>query len=385
MDRETLSIVSAIALNSVFGYEPKYSHNIIDALGSTEAIFALSPQERADLFGPYTRLAARLDKASLEHAHQEYERLKSQGYSFVSICDKAYPELLRDCPDAPILLYVRSGSSAESLFDGRPFISIVGTRDLSPYGKEWCERIVQSLASAELKPCIVSGLALGVDICAHMSALACGLPTIGVSPVGIDDVYPRRHSVAAEKICRSACSGLITDYPPGTAPLAHTFLRRNRIIAGMSSATILIESKIKGGGAMTARLASGYGREVFVLPGRIDDLRSGACNALLAEKLAEPIVDLSQLPSKLGLGQGTRQQRDYTSMVLHALKDADAQRRSEALSLVEIIGSHRGIGPEELCARTGLSYPRVSELLTRLESAAIISVDLLQNCSLRRL
>ena len=124
---------------------------------------------------------------------------------------------------------------------------------------------------------IVSGLALGVDITAHAAALEGGLPTVGVSPVGIDDVYPRRHVPFVERMCATPGCALVTDYPPGTFPAAFSFIRRNRIIAGLAGSTVLIESRIKGGGMITARLAAGYGRDVFAVPGRIDDIRSQGC------------------------------------------------------------------------------------------------------------
>lgn len=381
MDKNESSIVSAIALNSVFGYEPKYSHCIIDALGSPEAVFALSPSERADFFGPYSKLRERVSLASLDKAYEEYRKLSSQGYRFVSISSQDYPEVLRDCPDAPVLLYIRGGGEIKALLHGRTFISIVGTRDISLYGKECCERIVHSLSLAEEKPCIVSGLALGVDICAHMTALACGLETIAVSPVGVDDIYPRRHSVAADKICSRSGSAIITDFPPGTAPVAHNFLRRNRIIAGMSAATVLVESKLKGGGAMTARLASGYGRRVFCVPGRIDDIRSAACNALIAEQIAEAVASPDSLPSALGLGRcKVTHAPSLEDRIRTGLAGADEERLQQAVCLCRHIRDSRGISLDELCRLSGLGYARTSELATRLESAGIISMDLLQNC-----
>lgn len=385
MDKNELSIVSAIALNSVFGYEPKYSHNIIDALGSPEAIFALSHSERADLFGPYSKLRERIGRADLDKSYEEYIRLSSRGYRFVSISSPEYPEVLRDCPDAPILLYIRGGGDLGPLLNKRTFISVVGTRDISLYGKECCERIIHSLSLAEEKPCIVSGLALGVDICAHMTALACGLETIAVSPVGVDDIYPRRHSVAADKICNREGSALITDFPPGTAPVAHNFLRRNRIIAGMSSATILIESKLKGGGAMTARLASEYGRRVFCVPGRIDDIRSAACNALIAGQVAEAICNPERLPAELGLGVSvTRQPQELAEWVRTQLDGVDEERMEQAITLCRHIKSARGISLDELCSISGMEYSRTADLATRLESAGIISIDILQNCRIKQ-
>lgn len=381
MDREKTKTVSAIALNSIFGNEPRIIHSIIDAFGSSEAIFALSPKERAKLFGTQSKIALKINDSALEQAEKEYDRLKRQGCRIISLFDDSYPELLKECPDSPLVLYVRSKDSPELIFNKRSFISIVGTRDYSPYGREWCEKIVKCLSLVRNPPTIVSGLAIGVDICAHMAALAHNIPTIAVSPVGIDSVYPRHHSVAAEKICSHGGSALITDFPPGTPAMPFTFLRRNRIIAGLSSATIIIESKLRGGAAMTARLASGYGRGVFALPGRIDDLRSGACNALIADQTAQAIVNLGSLPQMLGLGNAREEKKpDQEKLLTERLQDLDEDKIKLAVALLKSIREHKGIGLEELCGRHRESYPKISGMVNRLEAAGLIYTDLLQNC-----
>ena len=180
-------------------------------------------------------------------------------------------------------------------------VAVVGTRDISPYGREWCERIVHALARTSPKPLIVSGLAIGTDICAHKAALEASLPTIAVMATGTDTIYPYRHRQIAEKMSGTQGCALVTDYPPGTAPLPVNFLRRNRIIAGLSHATILVESKIKGGGMMTCRLAFSYDRDVYALPGRADDLRSQGCNHLIRARMAEPLTSEEDIIDSLGL------------------------------------------------------------------------------------
>ena len=382
MEQKKLSRVSALALNAIFGFEPKFSHNLIDSLGSAEAVFLISDQERLELFGPYTKYLSRINDSALEAAEREYDRLTGEGYQILSIYDEHYPEALRDCPDAPMALYVRSAQPASEIFNRGSGIAVVGTRDISPYGREWCRRIVDAAGQAPKKPVIVSGMAIGVDITAHMQALESGLPTIGVLPVGIDEVYPRRHSVAAQKIAGSAGSALVTDYPPGSTPSAINFIRRNRIIAGMSAATILIESKIKGGGMITARLASSYGREVFALPGRIDDIRSQGCNQLIREKTAEPVTDLATLPGQLGLGVfNLRRKTDVAAAIRgrfsECLDDGELDRLvTIGLSIKKI----RGISFDDLCRFTDMDYSDISRCAGLLESEGIICIDLLQRC-----
>ncbi len=376
-------VAGAIALNAIFGNSPKFSHHLIDTLGSAEAVFALSAQERLRLFGPYNDRAARIGPAALQAAQDEYEHLSRCGVQFLSIFDEGYPALLRDCPDAPLLLYVRSATPADELFRGNA-VSIVGTRDQSLYGRETCRRIVRALSRASRPPAVVSGLAIGVDITAHAAALDFGLPTIGVSPVGIDEVYPRRHAAFVERMCATPGCALVTDYPPRTFPAAYSFLRRNRIIAGLSGATVLVESRIKGGGMMTARLAAGYGREVFAVPGRIDDLRSQGCNHLIQDQLAAPVGNPDELPDQLGLGSpGGRRKEDWDAAVRRRLgRRASPQELEILVRILQRIRSQRGISLEELCRDTGLAYADAARAAGMLEEEGFIQTDLLQRCTI---
>lgn len=384
MDDKTSSVVSAIALNAIFGNEPKFSHTLIDALGSARAVFALSDRERLELFGPYNARAAQITPAALDAAQAEYERLSAQGCQFLDIFDEHYPEALRECPDAPLLLYVRSSTPVAELFGGRPAVAIVGTRDQSLYGRDCCRRIVRALAEAPARPLIVSGLALGVDITAHAAALEGNLPTVGVSPVGIDDVYPRRHAPFVERMCATPGCALVTDYPPGTFPAAFSFIRRNRIIAGLAGATVLIESRIRGGGMITARLAADYGRDVFAVPGRIDDIRSQGCNQLLREQVAAPVTAPEVLPVSLGLGRLRRTRTEDLETAVRA-RFAAALPAGEVDRLVRLaltIRARRGLQYDELCRETGLDYADVTRLAGQLEEERFIDIDLLQRCTI---
>ena len=371
------------ALNRIFGFEPKIGLALISHLGSASEIFSLSAEEQTSLLGPYSRYKDKICRRAVDEAAKELIHLSDSGISFCGITEKYYPSLLKECEDPPIGLYIKSSTPLSDLWkDNR--IAVVGTRDISPYGREWCTRIVNSFASAPARPAVVSGLALGVDIEAHKTALENGLPTIAVLPTGPDSIYPLRHRAHAERIASAPGSALVTDYPPGTAPLAVHFLRRNRIIAGLSKATILIESKIKGGGMMTCRLAFSYNRDVYALPGRIDDTRSQGCNELIRQKIAEPIVSASSLAENLGLYSirqsktadcSTLLDRQYTGRVpgedLILIKD-----------IVSLIRKNRGMTLEEIAERLGCGYSRIAELTGLLEIDDIIITDLLQRCSI---
>lgn len=383
MDDRQFEQVCACTLGRLFGYSPRTSCELIGGFGSASAIFKASPEELEELLGPYSDIVAKLNRNELEISFRELEKLSGMGVSFLPQTDPAFPQLLRDCEDAPAGLYIRSESTPEEIFAPRPFVSVIGTRDLSLYGKEWCERIVLEMSRAPSRPTVVSGLAIGVDICAQMTALSCSLPTVAVLPTGIDDIYPKRHCCAASKIVSAPGSALVTDYPPGTAPLPVNFLRRNRIIAGLSGSTILVESRDKGGGMMTARLAAGYGRDVFALPGRVDDVRSGGCNRLLREKIAEPITGVDGLSEVLGLGVWKRgRSAEFSSEVRACYSKSLPDEQVELLvAVASLVKSRRGISIEEICAEIPVSYGDGAALAGMLETDGFIRIDLLQRCS----
>lgn len=370
-------------MNRIFGFEPKIGHSIISHLGCASEAFRLSEKEVSLLLGPYSKYKGRLNRRVLEDAAEELETLSRQDISFTGFTEQDYPELLADCEDAPLGLYVRSRTPAGRLFAPGRRIAVVGTRDISPYGQEWCSRIVKGLGTSPERPAVISGLALGTDICAHREAVASGLPTIAVMATGPDAVYPYRHREFAEELASTEGCALITDYPPGTAPLAIHFLRRNRIIAGLSEATVLVESRIKGGGMMTARLAFSYNREVYALPGRVDDPRSQGCNHLIKEKVAEPVDSVEGLLNGLGIraGRGGAKVSDMELISEAFGPSADKETLAELKIMVETIRKNRGMNLDDLSVRTGLGYSRTMTLAGMLEMKGIISMDLLQRCT----
>lgn len=372
------------ALNRIFGFEPKISLALISHFGSASEIFALTPNEVNDILGPHSKYRGMISGEALDSAYRELETLSTRDIEFVGWNEEEYPITLKECEDAPAGLYIKSSCLSEIPWNRQRMISIIGTRDLSPYGKEWCERIIRSLSEIPEKdrPVIISGLALGVDICAHTAALKYGLPTIAVMATGPDTVYPSRHRMSAQNISRSQGSALITDYPPGTAPLAIHFLRRNRIIAGLSEATILIESKIKGGGMMTARLADSYNRTVFALPGRVDDIRSQGCNNLIRNRIATPISSIEDFLKDLGVKRSTKgDNRDCSAKIEETYRNSLSEDKiSQMGAILLAIRKERGIAVEDISILTGIEYTRVSQLLGMLETDGIISRDLLQRC-----
>lgn len=371
-------------MNRIFGFEPKIARALISSVGSAAELFRMNPKEVDSILGPFSKHKGQVCRKAYEEAEEELNALSDIGIGFIGIGEPGYPPLLTECEDPPSGLYYKGRSTPEEIFRDRRMVSVIGTRDLSPYGKEWCRRIVDGLGCTPERPTIVSGLALGTDICAHTAALEAGLPTIAVLPTGPESIYPYRHREAAERIADTPGCALITDYPPGTAPLAIHFLRRNRIIAGISEATILVESRVKGGGMMTSRLAYSYNRDVYVLPGRIDDVRSVGCNSLIKEKIAEPIASVESLLESLGMEKTGKTSERYD---IDMIRSRYTQRLGEesASVLVKIydtIVSNRGICIDELSSFTGLEYGILRHLTGILEADGILNIDLMQRCSI---
>lgn len=397
--------VCLCALNTIFGYEPKIAGALLENLGSASAVFALSDGEKDAVFGPYSKYRGRICCGELERAESTLREMRREGVRFVGLTSPDYPKRLKGCEDAPVGLFVRGSSPLGQIFGLGHYVAVVGTREITPYGEQWCRDIVRTLAASGASPCIVSGLAYGTDILAHRTAVECGLPTVAVMPTGADTVYPGRHRDFAERLAALSGCALVTDYPPGTAPLALNFIRRNRIIAGLSDSVILVESAVKGGGMITCRFAFSYDRSVFALPGRGDDGRSRGCNRLIREGVAEILDSLSELDAQLGLcgggrgpqgrnGGGRRAGRGaaaagdtWTDDVHETLKSRYSRTLPEdrIAGMTDIlleIREKRGIDYDGLCTATGLPYRQVAELAALLESDGIISVDLLRRCTI---
>ena len=367
------------ALNRVFGNFPVAGKALLEKYESAEALFSAPQEELRRHLGNKEELAAQIGPAVLESSARELEKLERGGQRFIPFNDAEYPSMLLECPDCPIGLYVRSGGPLAAIFDMSPCVAIVGTRNLTPYGREMCTSIVKALAECHIQPIIVSGLAYGADFVAHTSALNFGLGTIGVMATGMDRIYPYSHKDLALRIAGDPLGALVSDYPCGTSPVALNFLRRNRIIAGLCKATIVIESKRKGGSLVTARYAVDYNRDLFAVPGRVDDIYSSGCNSLISTRMAEIITSPEALIDKLGLGRP--RSRSKTGFREEMQKKYGPESREYEMALK--IYSNRGIDYSTLVSETGWSWGDVASVASVLESDGVITTDMLQRCSIR--
>ena len=242
---------------------------------------------------------------------------------------------------------------------------------------------MDALAGTGKNPVIVSGLAYGTDITAHRTALEDGLDTIAVMATGADTVYPPAHRGDALKIAGKAGSALITDYPLHTKAIAINFIRRNRIIAGMCRATILIESRSKGGGMITASQAFSYNRDVFALPGRAGDPFSAGCNSLIRSGCAAPVTSERDLVESLGfIFRKESGKHAVPSEYYSGVMDKDAVGMMSRILL--LTRKNRRMSLDELADATDLPYGTVAELCGILETDGFISIDLMQRCTINR-
>lgn len=334
---------------------------LYDQLGSATAIFENSKDIRAVVPDATPKLEGHLKdlREPLKRAEAEFEYLSRKNITCLCLNDGQYPAKLRECPDAPLALYYcgRAGLT------GRRVVSVVGTRHLTEYGKDLCRNFIKSLSQYFPDAIIASGLAYGADICAHKAALECGMDTVGILAHGLDTIYPAAHRSTAGKMAEQG--GLLTEYMSGTRADKGNFVRRNRIVAGISDATVVIESAEHGGSLITAELASEYNRDVYAFPGRVSDKYSEGCNNLIRDNKATLIQGAEDFLNASGWIEYTRRQPVQTELfpqltpdeekITASLKDTDSK------SINQIV------------VETGISINQASSILFDLEMRGIVA------------
>lgn len=261
---------------------------LLHKFGSAQTLFEVKKRELAKVHGlGEVRLKDFFDEKYLQLAEEELEFIQENGLEVHYFHDKSYPELLKQCIDAPILLFAKGKIN----LDHRLTLSIVGTRKATVYGTAFVEELIEKLAP--LDPVIVSGFAYGIDIAAHKAALKNGLQTIACMAHGLDQIYPKSHAKYAAQVMENG--GFLSDFKHNSIFDRNNFLKRNRIIAGLSEATLVVESAQKGGALVTADISQSYDREVFAVPGRPTDKMSKGCNMLIKSQKAQAITSAEDI------------------------------------------------------------------------------------------
>lgn len=291
-----------LALQRVKGVGDINAKKLISHCGSAKNVLKekRTSLEKINGIGSFT-IKHLFDSENLKEAEKELQYIQKNNIETCYFEDKNYPEKLKHCIDAPLLLF----SEGNIQFENQPIISIVGTRKITSYGRDFCEKLIADLATHN--PIIVSGFAYGVDICAHRAAMKNNLQTIGVLAHGFEEVYPKSHKKYILEMNKKG--GFLTDFWHNDELQRENFLKRNRIVAGMSEATIIIESAEKGGSLVTADIANSYSRDVFAVPGRSTDSMSRGCNDLIKRNKAAILTSADDLVEMLNWDVASKKEK----------------------------------------------------------------------------
>jgi DNA processing protein len=295
-------------------------------------------------------------------AEQEISFIEKYKITPLFITDDKYPKRLLNCYDSPILLYYRG----EANLNASKIIAVIGTRSHTDYGRQLTEKLVADLA--ELDVTVVSGLAHGIDATAHKAALKNDLPTVGVLAHGLDQVYPPQHAGLAKDMIRQK-GGLLTEFRSLTDPDKHNFPARNRIVAGMSDATIVVETGVKGGSMITAELANGYNKDVFAFPGKVGDSKSAGCNALIRNNKAVLITEAKEIVELLGWDDDRANSGERRAK---AQKELFIELSEEEKIIVEILKEKEAVHIDEINLKSGLSSSKVAAAILNLELQNVV-------------
>ncbi|HZI00664.1 MAG TPA: DNA-processing protein DprA [Flavisolibacter sp.] len=333
---------------------------LVNHFGDARSIFSASLSSLQQVEGINSALAKSIkafDDFSL--AEKEKQFIERYGIQAIFLTDPAYPQRLLNCYDAPVLLFYKGTAN----LNASRTLAIVGTRLCTDYGRHFTEKLIQDLSAEGIT--IISGLAYGIDAAAHKAAIKHQLPTIGVVAHGIDKIYPADHATLAKEMIYSG-GGLLTEFFSGTKADKHHFPLRNRIVAGMADATLVIETEIKGGSMITAKLADAYNRDVFALPGRITDKKSSGCNRLIQYQNAIMLTDAKELLQVMGW-QTERKPQKKKQRALFIEMTQDEKK------IVALLEGKECMHIDEINFKSGLSSSAIAAAILNLELQHIVS------------
>lgn len=359
--------VCQIALTLLKGVGYTNAKNLVNCLGSASNLFSCTKQDLLSLPGVQSKslVYSLIDQFStvLKTAEKEYQLCQQQGITPIFYTDNAFPTQLNECTDAPLLLFQKGNISLNQ----GTFVSIVGTRQATNYGKEQCFKLVNDLAKQIPNLVIVSGLAYGIDIAAHKAALQCNVPTIGVMASGFNRIYPTAHRQIANDMLKDG--GILTEQLYYDEPLKPYFIKRNRIIAGLCEALVVVESAAKGGALVTASIAGTYNKDVFVFPGRCNDSVSAGCNALIKHNKASLIENAADLLYMMGWEKG----KIPKSLAIEStLPPFFNQLSTEEQRIVSCIFNEKMIHIDDLSNKVNMGVSDLLPLLLMLEFQNVV-------------
>ncbi len=349
-----------IAITQLKGMNLEVVRALIEVAGSLQALFETDPQHWAEAIGLKKEVVSREAIATaMAFAETELEFLEKSIITPLFFTDSNYPSRLLECVDAPLLLYYRG----EADLNNSHVVSVVGTRHATNYGRGFCEKFMQELSELLPNTLIVSGLAYGIDICAHRAAMTNSLPTVGVLAHGLNKIYPANHRQWAIEMLRNG--GLLTEYASQSFTAKGNFVARNRIVAGMADATLVIESADKGGALITAGIATSYDRDLFALPGRIGDPYSAGCNQLIAQNKAAMICSAQQFAEQMGWTRTTKEAVPFQPSLFVEL-DAAEQR------VLDVLIKRGECQINALCIAANMPTAKLLPMLLEMEFKGVV-------------
>ena len=347
-----------IAVTQLFGFGPIKTKQLLESVQEVRDLFEFSEKKLAELSGFDVRLLKKMErKKALLWSEKVVKDIEKYDIQTLFYTHPNYPRRLKQCVDAPLLLYTRG---AINLNDSK-FVAIVGTRNETEYGKRICKELIQSLEASNI--IVVSGLAYGIDISVHKNCLKMNVPTVAVLAHGLEMVYPRIHQKTAKDMCLTG--GLVTEFPPFTNPDRENFPMRNRIVAGLCDATIVIESQRKGGSLITAELANDYNRDVFAFPGSVFELSSEGCNRLIASNKAHSISNGADFLQKMGWNEEKSASKPVQKSIFPLLTD-------EEQLIVDLLQVQPEVSIDLIAMKLQMPISKLSVHLFQMEMSGIL-------------
>ncbi|MBK8339325.1 MAG: DNA-protecting protein DprA [Flavobacteriales bacterium] len=352
--------IHRIALSMLKGIGPVNARTLVAYCGGVDPIFTdrklKNTLEKVPGIGPKL-IASITDRKVLAAAEKELVYVRKHKLRMHFYLDADFPQRLKHAEDAPVLLFARGKGDLGTA----RMVSIVGTRTPTEQGKRLCSELVEGLKEAQCT--IVSGLAYGIDIVAHRTALKNGSPTIGCVAHGLDKLYPGEHAATAKEMLEQGA--LVSELPSGSSFAPGNFPARNRIIAGLSDCTIVVESGPKGGSLITADIANSYDREVLAFPGRPTDARSEGCNKLIQQNKAALVTNAKDVLTRMEWLPTAKKKAPVQAALFTDLLP-------EEQALVEVLKARGKVGIDDLCFHSKLPQNRASSLLLNLEFNGVV-------------
>jgi len=353
-----MSKLHKIALTFIKSIGPITAKSLLAYCGSAENVFSATRKQLLQIPGIGEKtVEAILNTNALKRAEEELKFIDKHGIEVLFFSDDDYPKRLKNCFDSPILLYFKGNVD----LNHPRIISIVGTRNATEYGKNLCKQLCEVLAPYDVL--IVSGLAYGIDVTTHKECITNQMATVGVLGHGLDRLYPQIHKPVAQKMVLNG--GLLSEFPTLTNPDRQNFPQRNRIIAGIADATIVVEASIKGGALITAEIANSYNKDVYAFPGRTNDLFSEGCNFLIKTNRAGLINNANDLIYYLGWDDEVKEKKKLTQTTLQISLTANEQKVVDALQ-------NGQLSIDELCIALNIQQSKLAIVILTLEMQGII-------------